>query len=91
MIKFIKMNLSIPDSISESIHVSKIVIKIAIDTTGQLVQTSILKGINNTFDNEILRIFSIMPYWVPGIKEGKKVKETFVLPIKIDFDKRNEN
>ena len=85
---FITQNMSLPDSVSNSIHESRIVLKITIDTTGKLIQTTVLKGINNTFDKEMLRIFSIMPNWVPGVKEGKKVQETFALPIKIDFDHR---
>jgi len=89
MIKFITQNMSLPDSVSKSINDSRIVLKITIDTTGKLIQTSVLKGINKTFDKEILRVFSIMPNWVPGVREGMKVQETFALPIKIDFDHRN--
>lgn len=88
-IKFITQNMSIPDSVSKLIHNSKILLKITIDTTGKLIQTSVLKGINKTFDKEILRIFSIMPNWIPSVREGKKVQETFALPINLDFDHRN--
>ena len=86
MMKFITKNLSLPDSVTKVIHQSRIVLKITIDTTGRLKDISVLKGVCKTFDDEMLRIFSIMPNWVPGIREGKKVLETFALPMKVNFD-----
>jgi hypothetical protein len=88
-LKFITQNMSIPDSVSKVLHNSNILLKITIDTTGKLTQVSVLKGIDKTVDKEILRIFSIMPNWIPGVREGKKVQETFVLPIKLNFDHKN--
>ena len=89
MMKFISDNLSLPDSVIDSALGKKIFLKMVIDTTGERSQIIVLKGINKTVDNEILRIFSIMPEWVPGIKEGKKISEEFVLPIKFGVNEKN--
>ena len=91
MMKFIRNNLSLPDSVIESALGKKIFLKMVIDTTGEISQITILKGINSSVDNEILRIFSIMSKWVPGVKEGKKISEEFVLPIKVGVNKTLKN
>ena len=92
MMNFINSNLLLPDSVLKTDINTRIFLKIAIDTTGTLNRITVLKGINKSIDNEILRIFSIMPKWIPGEKEGKKVSGEFVLPIKfvIDNNKTNE-
>ena len=92
MMNFINNNFHLPDSIVKTGINTRIFLKIAIDTTGKLTRISILKGINKSIDNEILRVFSIMPKWIPGEKRGKKISEEFVLPIMFEFDiaKTNE-
>jgi hypothetical protein len=90
VLNFISSNIVIPDSVNTSSLNTRIILKISIDTTGTLTSISVLKGINQSIDNEILRVFSIMPKWIPGVKEGKKVSGTFALPIRIEFNKTDE-
>lgn len=90
MNKFINTNFHIPDSVEAVSINASVMLKISIDTTGTLTGISILKGVNQSIDNEILRVFSIMPKWIPGLRDGKKISETFALPIKIEFGKVEE-
>jgi hypothetical protein len=86
---FFNSNFNVPDSLITAPINATIFLKITVDTTG-ILTTSVLKGINQSIDNETLRVFSIMPDWIPGIREGKKISETFVLPIRIELGKTDE-
>ncbi len=90
LMNFINTNILIPDSVYETGLSSRIFLKIAIDTTGTLTKVSVIKGINQSIDTEFLRVFSIMPKWIPGIKDGKKISGEFVMPIKFEFNKSDE-
>jgi protein TonB len=82
MMLFIDNNFHLTDSVPGRVKTSTIYLKITIDTTGTLTNISVLRGINQSIDNEFVRIFSIMPKWIPGIKDGKKIPAEFVLPIR---------
>lgn len=68
----------------------RIFMQITVDTTGQLVQLKVLHGINPELDSEMVRVFSIMPKWIPAEKEEKKVAATFVIPVKVEYGKERE-
>lgn len=89
MNKFINTNLHIPDSVIGTGLTANYMLKISVDTTGTLT-TSVLNGINQSIDNEVLRIFSMMPKWIPGVREGKKISETFALPLRIELGKADK-
>ena len=87
MIKFIDKNMIIPDSNRTLITSSKVFLDLVIDTIGNIKKIKIFKGINKYIDNEVLRVFSIMPKWIPGVHDGKKIEKEIFFPIKFDFVK----
>ena len=82
---FIIENLS--DSIKKSELSGKILMSMVVDKSGAIKNAKVLKGINDSFDKEILRIFAIMPKWIPAVENGKKVEREFAFPFKIDLRK----
>jgi protein TonB len=53
-----------------------------VDTTGQLIDIGILRGIGAPYDKEAIRLITQHPNnWTPAEQQGKKVKTRFVLPI----------
>jgi hypothetical protein len=82
MMKFIDANMHLPDSVFRALENKRIFLEITVDTTGTLTGVSVLHGINKTMDDEMVRVFSMMPRWIPGIIDGKKVARKFVLPVK---------
>jgi hypothetical protein len=90
MNKFIIDNYHIPDSVRTAYPTARVMLRISIDTIGKLTSISILNGINPIIDKELVRVFSIMPKWVAGVRDGKKISETFALPVKIVFGTAND-
>ena len=57
-----------------------------IDTTGNVVEPKVMRGIHDSVDKEALRVVNLMPAWIPGqIKEGEKVVVQYTIPIKLSL------
>lgn len=42
-----------------------------IDSRGFVKEVQVVKGLRADIDNEVRRVFMLMPRWIPGLKEGK--------------------
>jgi hypothetical protein len=63
----------------------KVYIQFVVSENGVLSDIKIARGFDPTFDKELLRVFSIMPDWNPGILNGKLVPVRLVLPIDLSL------
>jgi hypothetical protein len=61
----------------------KIYIQFTVTESGKLNDVKIARGLQNLFDKELLRVFSIMPDWKPGKIDGKPVPVRLTLPVDI--------
>jgi protein TonB len=53
-----------------------------INEDGSISDIKILKGINNICDKAAIDVIKIMPNWIPGVYQDKKVKVYYSIPIK---------
>ncbi len=67
----------------------KIEVEFVINKYGFLVNPTIKKGINKSIDEEIVHVLNMMPAWIPGKDEGKKVNTRTSLSINYPFDDLN--
>ena len=54
-----------------------------VEKDGSLSDIKEVTGANELLANEAIRVLKSMPYWIPAQHEGKIVRSTFTLPIKI--------
>ncbi len=59
-----------------------VVLKFVVDKTGRPVDPVIAKSAGRAFDEEVLRLFHLMPDWIPGRQRGRVVNVQMALPIK---------
>ncbi len=78
---YLKQNLKYPHRAREKGVEGKIYISFIINTSGQVTNVEVLKGIDPECDEEAVRIVKGMPEWEPGRQQGKPVNVRFVLPI----------
>ena len=88
--KFLKQNLIYPDSAVKDRIEGKVYVSFTIDSVGHVANIKIEKGSNKYFDDEVMRVMSIMPNWewdknVKVILRRKLVKK--VIPISFSFEK----
>ena len=74
-------SLQLPDSVS-----GRIILHFWIDTTGNVVDPEIIRGLNDSLDSLACNIVLDSPVWIPGKQRGKKVKVGFTFPVYINME-----
>ncbi|MES2573963.1 MAG: energy transducer TonB [Bacteroidota bacterium] len=74
---FIRKNYNAP---SEGLS-DKVLVRFIIEKDGSLSNFKVLKSVNYDSDKEAVRVLSICPNWIPGEKNGQKVRCKLTLPI----------
>ena len=59
----------------------RVIVEFSVNSKGYIVCTKIRKGVSSELDNETIRCINSSPRWTPGKKDGKFVKQMFVIPI----------
>ncbi len=83
MMDFIAKNLRYP--IIQQCEIppvqGRVIVRFRITKTGKIDNISILKGLEDRFDQEAIRLVKSMPKWNPGKQNGENVDVYFTLPI----------
>jgi len=78
LLSFIGENFNYPADIDAC---CKIYIQFTVTESGKLTDIKIVRGLQELFDKELLRVFLIMPDWKSGKLKGKNVPVRMTLPI----------
>lgn len=78
---YISKNLKYPQRAKKIGVEGKVYVQFIVDTTGELVDFKIIKGIGAGCDEEVLRVMGNAPKWKPGKQRGRAVKVRTVMPI----------
>ena len=82
--KFLKNNLKYPkDSIEGKVYVS-----FTIDTTGKVIDPTIIRSLSTEADKEVLRVVKMLEF-TPGTQGGKKKRIQYTLPVSFS-NKKNK-
>ncbi len=68
----------------EGIH-GRVIVSFIIDCDGSISGAKIVRGLNPECDNAVIQLINGMPRWIPGQKNGKNIRVTYTVPIKIPF------
>jgi len=61
-------------------------VKFIVNENGAVSNAQIIKPVSAQFDQEVLRVISTMPNWLPGVQNGVKVKVWYTLKVTIDYE-----
>ena len=84
MYKFINANLHIPAEAKEAGISGRVFTAFYIETTGEITQVTVLKGLGFGCDEEAVRMIESMPKWKPGKVYSKPVRVKYNLPVSFD-------
>ena len=76
--KYVKDNIRHPLVDTRS---GNVIIQFTVDEEGRVVNPKLLRGLDEEFDAEAIRLVEAMPRWKPGMKDSKPVPVQFTLPI----------
>lgn len=78
---FLNTNIRYPAQARRKNIQGKVVVKFIVNENGAVVNPQIIRSVDDTLDEEALRVIKSMPNWKPGLIDGKPVKVYYTLPI----------
>ena len=79
---YLRQKVHYPSAAAQAGIKGMILVSFLIDTTGNLTNIRVLKGLGFGCDEEALRAVRSMPRWIPGTESGKAVPIKYNLPIR---------
>jgi len=74
-------NLRYPEIAAENGISGKVYIRFVVNAMGQLEEAVVIRGVDQSIDQESLRVVKSSPIWEPGKNRGQAVRVLFTLPI----------
>ncbi len=90
MYKFLGENIKYPQKAREEGISGTVYVQFVVEKDGHTTGFKILRGAEESLDNEALRVLKTMPKWEPGTQRGKPVRVQYNLPIKFKLDYEKE-
>lgn len=85
-IDFFLKNIKYPIKDRNLGHQGTVYVTFIVEDDGTITNIEILKGVSKGIDNEAIRVISIMPTWIPGTKNGKKIRVRYNVPFRFVID-----
>ena len=73
--------LRYPEIAAENGISGKVYVQFAVNSTGNVVDAVVVRGVDPALDREAIRVVMASPKWAPGKQRGKAVKVQFTFPI----------
>lgn len=81
MIDFIKQNIVYPDIAKGEEIYGRVYCSFVVEPDGKLTNITVDRSPNEVLSKEAIRVIELMPSWIPGESQGKKVRMKVRLPI----------
>lgn len=81
MMKFVANNVKYPQEAKDKEIDGRVFVSFVVEKDGSVSNVKVLRGIGGGCDEEAVRVISAMPKWKPGIKDGKPVRVSYMMPI----------
>lgn len=81
MFDFLGKNVKYPEAAAKDSIQGRVVVKFTVQADGAVKDAEVVESVCPAIDEEATRVVMLMPRWIPGEKDGKKVACSFTLPI----------
>ncbi len=79
--KFLQENVKYPKEAHKNNISGRVILSFVVEKSGELSEIKVLKSVEESLDQEALRVIKNSPKWIPGMKDGKAVRVSFTMPI----------
>lgn len=79
--KWIQDHLQYPSGAAKAKIEGRVIVEFIIDKNGAVTMPKVVRGINDSLNNEALRVIKALPRWTPGYANGKPVKARYIYPV----------
>jgi protein TonB len=81
--KWVQQNLQVPTEARDNNVHGTVYVHFTIDTTGQITKVTLSKGLGYGCDEAVVEVIRRAPAWKPAIRDGLRVVQRFIIPVKI--------
>lgn len=78
--KYIKDNLTYPDSLKDCIQ-GRVIVSFFVEADGSVTNVKVVRGVHPLLDKEAAKVVGNMPKWNPGTSQGKPARTNYTVPI----------
>ena len=87
MMRFLANNIRYPVEAMENNQQGRVTLQYTVRYTGEIVDIAIVRSSGfPLLDKEAIRVVQLMPNWIPGEQDGRKVNSRFTLPVHFRLD-----
>jgi len=86
--KYLRGNVEYPSSARETRIKGTVYVQFNISNAGKISNARIFRGLGQAFDEEAIRIVSVMPDWLPGKQNGRAVSVSYLIPVKFNLQSK---
>ena len=79
-------NLKYPASAKENGIEGKVFVKFIVTKDGSVANVTVTRSVDQSLDNEAVRIVKLLPKFQPGMKDGKTVNVWYSMPISFQMN-----
>lgn len=90
MLAFITRNFNYPVTALRDRVEGKVIVSYVVQNDGKIGNVQVKQGVRWDLDQEIVRIITSMPEWVPGYQNGKAVHVAYNVPINLSLPQRKK-
>ncbi len=80
--KWVQQNVKYPEIAIQNGIKGTVFVNFIIDQNGDISSIKILRGVDPSLDNEVIRVLESAPSWAPGKQRGENVKVRMSIPVK---------
>lgn len=81
LMQYLSSNIQYPVSAAENGKQGRVVCSFIVEKDGSIGNINVIRSVDSSLDNEAIRVVRSMPRWIPGKKNGSKVRVKYTLPI----------
>ena len=79
--KFIADNVKYPAVATQKGIQGKVFINFVVTKTGNVTNAKVARGVDESLDQEAIRVVNLLPTWKPGKQKGQNVDVSYTIPI----------
>ena len=79
--QWVDSQLEYPKVAKENGVQGRVTLQLTIETDGRVTNVKVLRSVDESLDNEAVRVVSKSPRWSPGYLNGKPVRVTYTFPV----------
>lgn len=90
MYEYISRNFIYPEEAKKRSVKGKMEVEFTVEKSGTITYVSVLKGLDESIDGEIVKLLEAMPRWTPATKNGVPVRYKVSMPINLRASRKGQ-